>query len=222
MNKYFTVQPHLREFHMRCAVVTYWFVLLFVTGGYAQTADLPTDDQTIAIGVYDYAHVPERVLAGAEGETTSMFGRFGVRLVWGHCLDRRSIPPCSQLLGPRFVQLNLLDRIMGSKITLDDRGLGATLGIKTIAVLYQPIQDTIGDEDPERSQILAHIFAHELGHVLLPPKAHSDKGIMCPRWRLRDLENDMSFTRREESQIRAAVMALEAQHWPEDKVRSPH
>lgn len=207
---------------MRCAVVTYWFVLLFVTGGYAQTADLPTDDQTIAIGVYDYAHVPERVLTGAERETASMFGRFGVHLIWGHCFDRRSIPPCSQLLGPRFVQLNLLDRIMGSKITLDDRGLGATLGVKTIAVLFQPIQDTIGDEDPERSQILAHIFAHELGHTLLPPKAHSDKGIMCPRWRLRDLENDMSFTRREESQIRAAVMALEAQHWPEDKVRSPH
>jgi hypothetical protein len=206
---------------MRCAVVTYWFVLLFVTGGWAQTADLTTDYQAIAIGVYDYAHVPERVLAGAEWETASMFGRFGVHLIWGHCFDRRSIPPCSQLLGPRFVQLNLLDRIMGSKTTLDDRGLGATLGIKTIAVLYQPIQDTIGDEDPERSQILAHIFAHELGHILLPPKAHSDKGIMRPRWRLRDLENDISFTRREEDQIRGAVIALEAQHWPVGKVHSP-
>ena len=214
---------------MRCAVVIYLFVLLFVTGGCAQTADLTTDDQAIAIGVYDYAHVPERVLAGAEAKTNSMFGRFGIHLVWGHCFDRRSIPPCSQLLGPRFVQLNLLDRIMGSKITINRRlgstlgkTIAATLGIKTIAVSYQPIQDTIGDEDPERSQILAHIFAHELGHILLPPKAHSDKGIMRPRWRLRDLENDISFTPREESQIQAAVMALETQHWPVGKVRPPH
>jgi hypothetical protein len=195
---------------MRCAVVTCWFVLLFVTGGCAQTADLTTDYQAIAIGVYDYAHVPDRVLAGAEEETTSMFGRFGVHLIWAHCFDRGSVSPCRPLLGPGFITLNLVGRSMGSRIALNDRKLGVTLE-KSIYILYEPIQDTIGDKDPERCQILARVIAHELGHVFLPPKAHSDKGIMRPRWRLRDLENDISFTRREESQIRAAVMALEAQ-----------
>ena len=82
----------------------------------------------------------------------------------------------------------------------------------TIYILYQPIQEIIGDQDPARCKILARIVAHELGHVLLPPKAHSDEGIMRSRWLLRDLQNEISFTSQEENQIRAAVVGLGAQH----------
>jgi hypothetical protein len=195
---------------MHSASMNFWFVLLLVTGGCAEVADLTTDHQAIAIGVYDYTHIAKPVLAGAESETTSMFGRFGVHLIWAHCFDRGSVSPCRQVLGPRFITLNLVDRSMGSRIAMDDRRLGITLG-KRIYILYQPIQDTIGDKDPERSQILARIIAHELGHVLLPPKAHSNKGIMRSRWSLRDLQNEISFTSQEENQIRVSVVEIGAQ-----------
>jgi hypothetical protein len=195
---------------MHSAFMNFWVVLLFVTGGCAEIADFTTDHQAIAIGVYDYTHIAKPVLARAESETTSMFGRFGVHLTWAHCVDRGSVSPCRPLLGPGFITLNLVGRSMGSRIALNDRKLGVTLG-KRIYILYQPIQDTIGDKDPERCQILAHIIAHELGHVLLPPKAHSDKGIMRSSWRLRDLQNEISFTSEEEKQIRVSVVGLKAQ-----------
>ena len=190
--------------------MTYWFVLLVVTGGCAEVADLTTD-QAIAIGVYDYTHMAKPVLAEAQSETTSIFGRFGVHLIWVHCLDRGSVSPCRPLLSPGFITLNLVSRSMGSKIAMNDKRLGVTID-RTIYILYQPIEETIGAKDPERGQILARIIAHELGHVLLPPKAHSDKGLMRPSWRLRDLQNEISFTSEQEKQIRVSVVGLRAQH----------
>ena len=188
-----------------------WFVLLFVAVGYGEVGDLTTDHQAIAIGIYDYTHIAKPVLAVAESQTTSLFERFGVYLVWAHCLDRGSVSPCTPLLSPGFIQLNLISRSMGSKIAMNDKRLGVTLG-ETIYILYQPIEETIGAKDPERGQILARIIAHELGHVFLPRKAHSDEGIMRPSWRLQDLQNEISFTSEEEKQIRVSAVGLRAQH----------
>ena len=196
---------------MHSALMNCWFVLLFVVLGYGEVDDLTPDPQAIAIGIYDYTHIAKPVLAVAESQTTSLFERFGVHVIWAYCLDPSRVSPCRQILSPGFITLNLVTRSMGSKIAMSDKRLGVTHG-KTIYILYQPIAETIGDKDPEGGQILARIIAHELGHVLLPPNAHSDKGMMRPSWCLRDLQNEISFTSEEEKQIRVSAMGLGPQH----------
>lgn len=184
---------------MQNAFVDCFLILLWVTGVHAQIAGAATKNNGLAIGVYDYAHIPQAVLAGAEREATNTFARFGLHLAWAQCLEHHSFTPCGQRLGPKFIQLNLLDRSMASKIALNERRLGCALGTN-IAVFYQPIEFAIGDRDPERSQILGHLIVHELGHVLLGSK-HTDRGIMRATWSLRELQSDVDFTLRQEQQI---------------------
>ena len=193
------VRRHFRRRQLQNALVDCFLILLLATGVRAQMAGAATNNNGLAIGVYDYAHIPEAVLARAEREATNTFARFGLGLTWVQCLEHHSFSPCSQRLGPEFIQLNLLDRSMASKITLNERRLGCALGT-IIAIFYQPIEYAIGDRDPERSQILGHLIVHEIGHVLLGSR-HSDKGIMRATWSLRDLQNDVGFTLPQEQEM---------------------
>jgi hypothetical protein len=88
---------------------------------------------------------------------------------------------------------------MAFKITLNERRLACAQGTN-LAIFYEPIEYGIGDIDPERSQVLGHLIVHEIGHILLGSK-HADKGIMRATWSLRELQNDVGFTPREEQEI---------------------
>ena len=189
---------HFRRHQLQTALVDCFFILLWATGVRAQGPSA-ANNNGLAIGVYDYAPIPLVVLAGAEKEATNTFARFGVHLTWAQCLEHHSFIPCSQRLGPEFIQLNLLDRSMASRLTLNERRLGCALG-SIIAIFYQPIEYAIGDRDPERAQILGRLVVNEMGHVLLGSE-HADKGIMRATWSLRELQNDVNFTLRQEQEI---------------------
>lgn len=184
---------------MQNVLVDCFLILFGAVGVRAQMAGVATTNNGLAIGVYDYAHTPEAVLAGAEREATNTFARFGLHLAWAQCLEDHGFTPCSQRLSPKLIQLNLLDRSMASKLTLNERRLACALGTN-IAIFYQPIEYAIGDTDPERSLILGHLIVHEIGHVLLGA-GHTDKGIMRAILSLRELQNSIGFTLRQEQEM---------------------
>ena len=43
-----------------------------------------------------------------------------------------------------------------------------------------------GSEAISTASLLAHVVAHEIGHLLLGPNMHSSLGIMRPRWKSGD------------------------------------
>lgn len=62
-----------------------------------------------------------------------------------------------------------------------------------IRVFYDRIE-----REQNRAAILAHVFAHEITHILQGVVRHSDTGIMKARWTLSDMDQmhyrDLSFT----------------------------
>jgi hypothetical protein len=59
------------------------------------------------------------------------------------------------------------------------------------------------------AQVLAYAIAHELGHVLLPRPAHTDKGIMRAEWNGDDLRHiaidGLRFTPAQATQMRSKL-----------------
>jgi hypothetical protein len=71
-------------------------------------------------------------------------------------------------------------------------------------------RQTISAAGPDR--VLGHAMAHELGHVLLGARAHSEAGLMLPNWDARNLK-DMSkgrlhFTKEQAERIHGGAVAL--------------
>jgi hypothetical protein len=62
--------------------------------------------------------------------------------------------------------------------------------------------------------VLAYVMAHEMGHLLLPPGAHSPSGIMRPDWDGDDLRHiasgSLQFTPAQANAIRAKASECRA------------
>jgi hypothetical protein len=76
-------------------------------------------------------------------------------------------------------------------------------------VFYVRASDLARLGDASTAQVLAHLIAHEIGHVLLGAGAHAPAGIMRPAWSRRDLARaawgQLAFEVGESEKLRAAV-----------------
>jgi hypothetical protein len=77
-------------------------------------------------------------------------------------------------------------------------------------VFYDQVQDPANRGPASVSQILGHIAAHELGHLLLRSSAHAASGLMRAQWHLDDLQRATSgrllFSPTEAKRIRSEVL----------------
>jgi hypothetical protein len=73
-------------------------------------------------------------------------------------------------------------------------------------------------------RILGHVFAHEIGHVLLESDWHSDCGLMARRWNLRELAqmvySALMFAPDEIHMMHRSLSTRSARH-PQTKVPLP-
>jgi hypothetical protein len=175
---------------MRRAVVTYWFVLLVVTGGCAQTADLTTDYPAIAIEVNNNAHAPAATLAQAERDAGRILGEAGVRAIWLDCLDRNTAADpqrlCAKVREPSDVVLRVLPGRIPTKFQDQDTLFGIAF-LPTLASVYYEYAVLLVKSDKEVPTILGCAIAHEIGHLLLGPNSHSAEGIMHGKWGPKEL-----------------------------------
>lgn len=72
--------------------------------------------------------------------------------------------------------------------------------------------DTIEKFRPFSARVLGHVMAHEIGHLLLPTRAHSRDGLMRASWDRRDVERlktgGLLFTRDQGDLIRRKIADL--------------
>ncbi len=139
-------------------------------------------DSRITILVYDYAGVKAETLSKAEQETSRIFRHSGVDITWLHC----RVPSSSVSLecpesGPMTPVLRLVPRFQLVRNRVHAEAMGYSAGyFATVSVEFAQTLEELGVAGlPE---ILGHIMAHEIGHVLLAGGGHSVSGIMRAHW----------------------------------------
>ena len=184
--------------------------------------DGPRPQLTLTIRVYNYANVSAGRLRAAQSEAAQIMGDAGVETVWLDCpTSRRVSQPaqgggqqeCSGLAAGATVELRVLNRSDYDSATLDREVFGSSDGPVLASVLYDRVAAfaNAGGDMNEAPVILGHAMAHEIGHLLLGPRAHSPTGIMRGQWDRAQLQRALTgrqrFTPDQSARIRAAIEA---------------
>jgi hypothetical protein len=194
--------------------LTLLFLLSPPASGIGETLSSDKDaprNLKITVLVYNMAKVPSQVLALAEGEASRIFQEADVQMEWMEC-------PCSPSLGSTDVMLRIIPRLFGSMkadFRQDDLGFAPSSeegGVLATIFFHRVEAVTKGGSV---APILGNAIAHELGHLLLGPKAHSSIGIMTAHWSRELLKlasrGFLHFTSEQAELMRAHVSARRKQ-----------
>jgi hypothetical protein len=174
----------------------------------------------VTISVHDYANVPVPRMAAAEAQAARIFQRAGLETAWLSCGPRvEAIEPKACLITDRtHLTLKILPRaltrqtrnrctVLGLAL-MDDQGIGYTA-----SVFYDRVLQLAARRNLE-NDLLGALFAHEIGHLLLGSSSHSPSGIMCPRWRDKELliisEGALSFLPAQSKAMRDRLTAFQS------------
>ena len=165
---------------------------------------------TVRVLIDDQATVPASTLAEAQRVAAKVFGHAGVDLRWvvppvaGEA--REGIP-----LGvgtAAFLKSLYVIRIAATssaQARANAAGFSAP-GTRIATVIYPRVQQLANGDRRQLSQILGHIMAHELGHLLLGHETHSAAGVMRATLDIeRALQGRLRFTAAEGRAIRSLL-----------------
>lgn len=123
------------------------------------------------VTVCDFAGVDPAVLAAAEGVASDVYRTAGVIIEWTES---------GCVAGAPRLYVNLVS-VDSADVHLGELVVGfAESGGLTATVLYNRVQHLARRHHKKPQMVLGYVIAHELGHLLLPPHAHSMTGIMRP------------------------------------------
>jgi hypothetical protein len=210
-----------------------WFAGLILVAGFtglgqSVAAGSPETSLTITIHVYNYAEVDHKTLVEAEKVATGIFQKAGVESRWvSPALTSENKQENSAERGSRdlsHIQLDLLSPLMAERLGLPNNVMGLAPGAERdrqdVYVFYNSAEALAQRQirtlptsrrrtHARTAQILGHVIAHEIGHVLLNLKSHSATGIMRGDWGLKDLQDVaygyLLFTPPQAEVIRAEV-----------------
>ena len=154
-----------------------WLGLLLVVWGASGTD--ASDRPRVVVHVDDRAGVYAHDFAAARQEVELIFGEAGIAVTWAEGRFPASIiGPSAAKDGRRHVALLLVNADDDPKPSA-----GCTLGFAArkppVAYAFYNRVAELGQLRPiDVRVVLGRVIAHELGHVLLPPSAHSPYGIM--------------------------------------------
>ena len=175
-----------------------------LTGGHTAAAQTPSGP-VIQVLIMDLAGVPAGTLERAQEDTTRVFHLSGIRLVW---ID-------AETCQVRCLTVRIVVQPVSGK-SRDPRVLGVAPGTKEVRgknlwIFYPRIKAYSGELGMATSQLLGHVMAHELGHLLLPHGAHALSGVMRAEWDPLQVRNatrgTLTFTPDQAGMIRQRLQA---------------
>ena len=123
----------------------------------------------LPVTICDFTGVDRTTLAAAEAVAAATYREAGVIIDWAES-------DC--LAGPPALYVNLVPS-GHVNVRLAEVALGfAESGGITATVLYDRVDQIARCHHIKREFVLGYVMAHEVGHLLLPPHAHSLTGIM--------------------------------------------
>jgi hypothetical protein len=125
---------------------------------------------------------------------SEIFERVGVQISWVNGKPQiGAVPGAPVVVHVRLVQQSMADHSAGALAYATPYAHG----LKAITVLYDRVRMIAGSPDLQR-QLLAHVLAHEIGHVLQGTDRHAPTGIMKACWNRVDVvamgRNSLEFT----------------------------
>ena len=159
-----------------------WIFLIQLTALCAW-ADFPTEP-SLKIYVYNKARVPGTVLIRAEQNAARIFRLSGLEASWISCSTSESPGiNCSGLPQPRDVIVQIVHETKNLKYDIFGAAfLGKDGTGQYTDVYYNRLDELHRDWNVPLESVLAHVMAHEIGHILLGLNAHSGLGIMRGSW----------------------------------------
>ncbi len=178
-----------------------------LTAGMLAMVGLPPDVMVYVKGESTASNAADH---GARATVKWMFARIGVRLVWRDGeLGTSPAPGGPVLIQVRFSVSEPKAASPNALAIAMPFGSGAT----AITVLYDRIRMAAGSSARE-PYILAHVLAHEIGHVLQNTNWHSQTGVMKAHWNRQDYDamgrKPLEFTSDDVDLITQGLQALKA------------
>ncbi len=175
-------------------------LLIGLSWGFASAA--AQDGEGLRVFVHSTA--AQETVDLAEPEASHIVERAGLSLIWRNCSPG---DPCEAASDARYLVLLIVKETgksgLGCSFVSQAGGQKAIIGLGNIERLSALSKIS-------KSQILAAVIAHEIGHLLLGP-AHTQTGIMHGNWDVHDLcrleQRQLKFDPDQCRRIHAAVLA---------------
>lgn len=199
---------------MRTGLAARLLCMSLTISGPAAFAD-QTEPLVITLRLRDTARVPEDVLTTAQGGVTRIYCDAGVETVWltPELLSTESNEARQAALTVAIVSIEQAERLQ-SPVVEGRVGFAARTADgdgRFVYVIYDRVERLTGGNGVRRASLLAIAIAHEIGHLLLPDKGHSLRGLMRAEWSSADLARAQreltSFTRRQRDVLRLRISA---------------
>jgi hypothetical protein len=161
-------------------------------------------EPTIVLHVVNYAGIAPDDLERAEDEATRIYAAAGVRIVWAAEEEAAAVPGL-------HLRVILLRRDMATRMIRAARVANGVLGQAArptgrAYIFTHRITDMGTQYGRDFVWLLGQVMAHEVGHLVLPIYAHTDRGIMRADLIARSY-TDRLFTTGQGAAIRSMVMA---------------
>ncbi len=183
---------------------TWILILTFAVGGYAEVA--AQKNPQITVVVYNDAAISARVIKSAQQTAGTIYRDAGVAIIWKDHSD------------PATGATELFVRIVRRSLTLrgEDFGIafvgGDGRGVQA-DVFSSGIEQLTNNTSASAAQIMGHVMAHELGHLLLGMNSHSSLGIMQAHWSDQQLrlmsKGILKFDKRQAEAIAARLISAD-------------
>ena len=166
--------------------------------------------------VYNTASVAPDVMSEAEAQASRIFREGVIELQWMNCTmalaEHPETDPCRAHFNESPIYIQVLpsagafpnERALAHAAVAPEGGVRAT-------VFFDRVQKFMAANGSEcnLAQMLGHVMAHEMGHLLLCLPGHSSKGIMAGPWGGKELHQaalgELLFTPAEAAKMREAV-----------------
>ena len=178
------------------------------------------EEKQITIRLRNYARMDSGVLLKAESIADKILQATGANTVWVLCFDGSSWSrdaACTSLPSPMDLTVNVLSfpASHASHLKGDAFGFATEEGEQGFGcdawIFYSPIRSFAVERELSLAQLLGHVLAHELGHMLLGANSHSGVGLMRALWSGRELhaadQGELFFSAPESERIQKAVLA---------------
>jgi hypothetical protein len=179
-------------------------ILTVALSGWVEAA--AQEHPQVAVVVYNDAGIPAGVIESAKKTAERIYRDAGVAIMWR---DHRAPATGATELFVRIVRrsLNLPGEDFGiAFVGGDGRGVQAD-------VFYSGIEQLTNNTSASAAQVMGHVMAHELGHLLLGMNSHSTLGIMQAHWSDQQLRlmsrGFLKFDKHQEEAIGARLISTD-------------
>ena len=176
--------------------------------GHAAAATSSEISPAITIHVRNYAGVAPQTLTESEKVATEIYRKAGVDIRWANVSLAAENGQLNSARHQTYtladIQLNILPDDMVGLLGVSNNVMGMAPGTgpdrRTVYVfdskvrtLYWGMSSVYSNGDMDRhvsmGQVLGHVIAHEVGHLLLNQQVHSPHGIMRGEWSFADFRD---------------------------------